>query len=492
MAYTMSLLVFVINRTRAIRQHISTASKYKKIDGKTGRVKLLLTTIWCLGILLPAPILVGVIEAWPFPARYSCHIAHDLAPLYGVVTSSFPYVTTWLVYLFCSLLIYSAIKTEKKREEIDKRGQLNVANKLATNTAIFMAHNQMWHDMKHVFLMIALLLLYFVLLAPYIVFTKTNTIYQYWEPYELELYRNLSTTYYEDPSEDDSITPLSLARSFNDIETNTNLTLHDPGYWEIPEIKEGSTDAETVVVWMRFIHFCLVPIVVFILNKDIRHKAGDLLICCGSSRSTITPRPISALLHRQNLELHRKQEQKKFKLCDYHVPVLFATQEGLYLRVLDNEVATPSKDNHDPQEVNKDNLWTIEPQFITELCDLKIESQSFVTHFSEEEDRKRSEDNTTIENHSEDEHHHHHHHHHHGKEKKKVQFRNTVVDIDEQLSEDVGGFDHQGEYKDFHERKMTGIGGRHSAKSHKKHRRASFNPDGHFHEGDHHKRRSSN
>ena len=34
MAYTLSLLVLMINRTRAIRQYVNTATKYKKIDGK--------------------------------------------------------------------------------------------------------------------------------------------------------------------------------------------------------------------------------------------------------------------------------------------------------------------------------------------------------------------------------------------------------------------------------------------------------------------------
>ena len=488
MSYTLSLLVFVINRTRAVRQHVSTATKYKKIDGRTGRVKIVITIIWFISIILTAPILVGIIESWPFPARYSCHLAHEWTPWYGIVSSSFPYATVWFGYLICSLLVYSAFKVERKREEIDKRGQVSIANKLATNTAIFMAQNQMWLEMKNILLMVALLVIYALFLGPYIVFTKTNHIYQYWDPYDLELYRNLSNTYYEDESHEESITNTArLARSHQDIEDNTNLTLHN-SYWEVPEIKEGNSDAETVFVWLRFIHFALVPIVVFILNKDVRQKAGDLLICCGRSRSnSITPRPISAMLHRQHLELHRKQEQKKFKLCDYHVPVLFATQEGLYLRVLDNEVAAPpSKDHHEP--VNKDNLWTIEPQFFTDLCDLKIETQTFVTHLDEE--RKTSEDNTTVENHSDPEDHHHHHHNHHGKEKKKVQFRNTVVDIDDKLAADVGGAVDHVEYKDVHQRKMTGLGDRRlSAASHKKHRRPSFNPDVKSRETD--KRRNS-
>ena len=144
MAYTLSLLVLMINRTRAIRQYVSTTTKYKKIDGKIGRIKALLASIWLICILISSPLLVGLLESWPFPARYSCHAAHEWAYIYGGATSICPYVITWIGFLVCSLLIYCATKVEKKREEIEKRGQLTVANKLATNTAIFIASNQMW------------------------------------------------------------------------------------------------------------------------------------------------------------------------------------------------------------------------------------------------------------------------------------------------------------------------------------------------------------
>ena len=46
----------------------------------------------------------------------------------------------------------SSLQKEKKREEIDKRGQIGPANKLATNTAMLMASNQMWHEMKNIVL----------------------------------------------------------------------------------------------------------------------------------------------------------------------------------------------------------------------------------------------------------------------------------------------------------------------------------------------------
>ena len=513
MAYTLSLLVLMINRTRAIRQYVSTTTKYKKIDGKIGRVKALLVAIWLICILISSPLLVGLLESWPFPARYSCHAAHEWAYIYGGATSIFPYVITWIGFLICSLLIYCATKVEKKREEIEKRGQLTVANKLATNTAIFMASNQMWHEMKNIILVTVLLVVYTLLLVPYIAFAKSNLIYQHWFPYNLNLYRNLTTTclkedslsciptsYYEDEFLDDTDILEVSARSLG-LDGGNNLTLHEPGLWEVPEIKEGNSDVETVFVWMRFIHFAFVPIVVLILNKDVRQKAGELFCCGRSQSSSIAPRPISALLHRQNLEFNKKHQQKKFKLCDYHVPVLFATQEGLYLRILDNELATESKEVHD-LEAGKNNMWTIEPQFLTEICDLKIESQTFVSHFSDisyEEDVKHEDyDEGFHDSHSNQE-----PEQNEKKVKKSVHFRNTVIDIGKQLNESDSGNSQSSEhreYRDVRQRKMTGLGDRghhaqddhhhhHEGKSHRKQRRASFNPDGHH--AEHHKRRFS-
>ena len=112
MAYTLSLLVLMINRTRAIRQYVSTATKYKKIDGKIGRVKALLASIWLISILTSSPLLVGLLESWPFPARYSCHVAHEGAYIYGGTTGIFPYVLTWIGFRICSLLIYCASKSK--------------------------------------------------------------------------------------------------------------------------------------------------------------------------------------------------------------------------------------------------------------------------------------------------------------------------------------------------------------------------------------------
>ena len=114
MVHTISLLLLMMNRTRAVN---NTVNKYKKVDGKLGRVKLLLTAVWFACLVLGSPVLLGLIESWPFPLRYSCHVMHELAPYYGAVTALLCYVLPWLAFFVCSEVIYRAIQvghTHKK------------------------------------------------------------------------------------------------------------------------------------------------------------------------------------------------------------------------------------------------------------------------------------------------------------------------------------------------------------------------------------------
>ena len=51
---------------------------------------------------------------------------------------------------------------------------------------------------------------------------------------------------------------------------------------------------------------------------------------------------IPPLFPRQSMELNRQKALNKLRLTNYHIPVLFASTEGLHLRVLDREVPVPN------------------------------------------------------------------------------------------------------------------------------------------------------
>lgn len=168
----------------------------------------------------------------------------------------------------------------------------------------------------------------------------------------------------------------------------------------------------------------------------------------------------------------------QFKLTNYHVPVLFATSEGLYLRILESELAVGEQQQD--QQPHKQQLWTLEPQFCTELCDIVIDKQqqqpSNVAEHADQpavqsgeladidsgfyEHSARSEETRDTE-----------------RNKKRVQFRNTVVNISEagagsgEERHKVGagsgeerhktgagrGEEHHGHHQNLQDRQSTGV-----------------------------------
>ena len=94
-------------------------------------------------------------------------------------------------------------------------------------------------------------------------------------------------------------------------------------------------------------------------DLDLAVSLQDLfqLYFIGKTLSTIgniNKRNLGTDVEKINNDLHC--HVLAYRLCDYHVPVLFATQEGLYLRILDTELASPpSKDSQELEVMNEYN-----------------------------------------------------------------------------------------------------------------------------------------
>ena len=130
----------------------------------------------------------------------------------------------------------------------------------------------------------------------------------------------------------------------------------------------------------RYVHAALVPMLIFLLHKDLRKKAEEILCCWrpNSVESKAKPtRPISAYMHRKRREWEKKQ--KKFKnIANFNVPVLFASSEGLYLRLVDENYGShfpPDPDKDLDEDILDDSIkaqWSVEPKFVMEVCDLEL------------------------------------------------------------------------------------------------------------------------
>ncbi|TRY77226.1 hypothetical protein TCAL_10565 [Tigriopus californicus] len=374
--YTFMLVNLCFDRALALRNPL----QYKKSVLKARMIKCYLLFIWLLAILSASPVLINVLENWPFPVRYSCQPMHELTVFYGILTGIVCYLVAWLAMIVAMTLIQRYITSEKRKERKAMRGQ---QGKFSTHTAFFFANAHLWNELKNVMLISVLLIMYLVLMGPYVVRTKVDQIT---EVYDYDYYRNLTLPHYvKSPNLNATTTttsnptPTNAPNSPTPTSTgavgdsnNDGLTQVTPSKWKRPEVKaDFLTIMDTIFVWLRYIHAALVPWVIFGLHKDLRKKAKDL-VCCfrPNSVENASPRPISAYLRRQRKELQK--QKKKFKnITNYSVPVLFATSEGLHLRVVDdNHQGLPEHKGFLEESIKSQ--WTVDPEFLTEFCDLQV------------------------------------------------------------------------------------------------------------------------
>lgn len=126
----------------------------------------------------------------------------------------------------------------------------------------------------------------------------------------------------------------------------------------------GSYDV--IILWFRYIFVVLVPLVLFVTNKEVRKKCEHLFcFCCGRDNAVINiveaqtvlrtmdrlQRSTSVTKRRLKFENHK---DKYRTMTSFTTPVLFVTTQGLHLRL------TEEDSEGGP------------PQFRFEFCDLAV------------------------------------------------------------------------------------------------------------------------
>jgi len=244
--------------------------------------------------------------------------------IYGIVTASVCYLLPWISLVVAVVVAVRAVRSEKRKERKANRG----LNRLMTQNAFFFANAHLWAELRNVAVLAALLVIYAFLLAPYVILVKVDQISR---TYDLQYYRNLSSTHYVAVVSTTTEAPTTLdppsgsivaSDEGNDAQNNTQ---HDPAPKietpdRVPEVHEdflGPHDA--AVVWLRFIHAALVPVLVFAVHKELRKKAKDLLCCCWRPNSVenASPRPVSSYLRMQRKKLREKQRNGKSNITNY-------------------------------------------------------------------------------------------------------------------------------------------------------------------------------
>jgi len=164
-----------------------------------------------------------------------------------------------------------------------------------------------------------------------------------------------------------------------------------------PELKMIETgDYDCIFVWCRYTFTILVPIVIFLIHKEVRKKCEHMFCCCCCKNNTVvhldTVRSVSASVEKRVLssaaeivqarkdstkKRYRTRKDKYRRIAHYRTPVLFATSEGLHLRIVDDELEDSYYFNE--TEVGgraaaggKEQCWTVEPRFLCEFCDVAL------------------------------------------------------------------------------------------------------------------------
>ena len=105
---------------------------------------------------------------------------HELSFLYGAISGGLVYVMSWVAIVVALFMAQKMISAEKKKERKALRGK-EQSNKLAEPSLFMFATHQnvhFWNEVRNVALVVALLVAYFIFMAPYVVRVKVDQIFQ--------------------------------------------------------------------------------------------------------------------------------------------------------------------------------------------------------------------------------------------------------------------------------------------------------------------------
>ncbi|XP_069681114.1 uncharacterized protein [Periplaneta americana] len=382
-----ALAALAVDRIVTLRQQVDPKSV------TTARLmRLLPALLWVYGTALVTPIVATthIVAVRPFPDRYSCGVvqtSEDSTELvYPSLLLILGYIIPWIVILVIfAMILYHVISTRRRQiqqeEAILQRSQGRTSLVALSNSAQLLHSTSYqtswsnwlggsgpssWEEVKFYFLSSILLLFYIILLVPHILCVNIPTL---------------------------STMPTPAAGTLEVSSANNTSKSSQP-----PELKPVLTGTyDCIFVWCRFIFTVAVPIIIFSIHKEVRTKCGHMFCCCFCRSNAVdhldTARSISACVEKRTLaseqgvsnQVNKTNSRKRYlnkkdkytRTAHYRTPVLFATSEGLHLRLVDDRLQDSyylnDADIGAPGAAGgKEQCWTVEPRFLCEFCDVAI------------------------------------------------------------------------------------------------------------------------
>ncbi|XP_023214237.1 uncharacterized protein LOC111617143 [Centruroides sculpturatus] len=269
-----------------------------------GKQSVAIVILWLAGCLLCVPVLARTIESRLFPDRYGCGVADEKSRTYAALMTAWCYALP--VACMVSYLCYACYRTYRDKRVVRKKQEMNYSD-------LFFQQSYLWSEWSSHGLPVTIVTLYLFLYLPYVFVQQTGAI---------------RCSYGVQKSPDD-----------------------------LPDI-ERTSKLETTFTWFRYVFACLYPLAVFWFRKDIRRKSLAVFGCCRSNAvDDLSPPPVRPGGRRKRGAL------KKSAAVNIATPVLFATDDGLHLRVLDLGACLNLN-------AKVDDVPSARPRFVNYFCDV--------------------------------------------------------------------------------------------------------------------------
>nr|CAD7268353.1 unnamed protein product [Timema shepardi] len=329
----------------------------------------LLVWVYPLILVLPIGVTSRMVGVRPFASRYSCGIVRCSTPVgqpqdlvYPSILGALGYIIPWAITVasICSMACHvSSVKRRQRQLEEASRQRHSQRNSTYLHSSSFgstwsqvlgpaNSSLPLWEEARCYLLLAAIIVTYLVLVVPH-VFTIS--------------------------------VPSSCPGMFVDHDLPPELT----------PIFTGAFDL--ICTWGRYHFTILTPILIFTIHKEIRKKCEHLFCCCfhgnivnnidESQPVTITSQSVPKVQNNINNsetgkknECKRKIKKNKYKkekyirMAHYRTPVLFATSEGLHLRLVEGKFSENGLSESGRSFVNK--ALIAEPSFLCQFCDIGI------------------------------------------------------------------------------------------------------------------------
>ncbi|XP_047473444.1 uncharacterized protein LOC125028136 [Penaeus chinensis] len=374
-----AVLLLAIDRLAAAKKY----TRYLNLN--ECKIGLVIGFTWVVAFALASPIACGFIFSIPYRNRYSCSVADPHDDYYLIVHFILVVVFSTITLIVLMVITSVTFHRERRKQKKIKGNQTMGYFDQILMTPYF--RTEFYPAVFSICITVAYLLLW-------LPFTVTTTIgpmiSQHWANETTEESNSDSYSIF-DPKDRDGIkrramldesqlfslnntmspnVTSEMASKMNNMTMNENL---------IPEVVDTPV-SDTVFIWFRYIFDIVVPILVFIVLKDVRAKCESLIMCCRpNSVDVASPKPMRppylkqmstpGTAEKESGSKPKKQKGSGKNTIGFKTPILFATSEGLHIRTVE-ETYLDMIDNKPLIGFSRQN--TSEPVFTYDLCDVML------------------------------------------------------------------------------------------------------------------------